>query len=196
MSTVPFWIRGAPLGRLATSPQPVPHEWLREDLAAWKDQGADIVVSLLGDGEMLINGLADEADALPRPRAGVSPVPDHRSRASGFRRRVRRADRTASRPVAAQPRDRRALLRRDRAIHAGRGGTSGPGGPHAPRGPGADLRGPRHHGPRHLRPAPMAGSHSRLACARRHDGARGCLSLPKTLSESSAGGTGRQSCTT
>jgi protein-tyrosine phosphatase len=62
MSTVPFWIRGAPLGRLATSPQPVPHEGLREDLAAWKDQGADIVVSLLGDGEQVINGLADEED--------------------------------------------------------------------------------------------------------------------------------------
>ena len=40
MSTPPFWIRGAPLGRLATSPQPVPHQRLREDLAAWKDQGA------------------------------------------------------------------------------------------------------------------------------------------------------------
>ena len=61
MSTVPFWISGAPLGRLATSPQPVPHEWLRDELAAWKDQGVDIVVSLLGDGETLINGLADEA---------------------------------------------------------------------------------------------------------------------------------------
>jgi len=62
MCTVPFWIRGAPLGRLATSPQPSPHEWLREDLAAWKDQGADLVVSLQGDGEQVINGLADEAD--------------------------------------------------------------------------------------------------------------------------------------
>jgi len=62
MSTVPFWIHGAPLGRLATSPQPFPHERLREDLAGWKDQGADLVVSLQGDGEQLINGLADEAD--------------------------------------------------------------------------------------------------------------------------------------
>ena len=60
MPTSPFWIRGAPLGRLATSPQPAPHERLHDDLAAWKDQGADIVVSLLGDGEMLISGLADE----------------------------------------------------------------------------------------------------------------------------------------
>jgi protein-tyrosine phosphatase len=50
------------MGRLATSPQPMPHEGLREDLAAWKDQGAEIVVSLLGDGEQVINGLADEAD--------------------------------------------------------------------------------------------------------------------------------------
>jgi protein-tyrosine phosphatase len=62
MTTPPFWIRRAPLGRLATSPQPMPHEGLREDLTAWKDRGADIVVSLLGDGEMLINGLADEAE--------------------------------------------------------------------------------------------------------------------------------------
>ncbi|MHC4320425.1 MAG: dual specificity protein phosphatase family protein [Planctomycetota bacterium] len=79
MSTPPFWIRGAPLGRLATSPQPVPHQRLREDLAAWKDQGADIVVSLLGDGEMLINGLADE-EALCRD-LGLEfhrfPITDH-----------------------------------------------------------------------------------------------------------------------
>ena len=62
MSTSPFWIVGAPLGRLATSPQPAPHEWLHDDLAAWKDQGADIVVSLLSDGEVQLDGLAAEAD--------------------------------------------------------------------------------------------------------------------------------------
>jgi protein-tyrosine phosphatase len=60
MLTPPFWIRGAPSGRLAISPQPAPHEWLRADLAAWKDQGADIVVSLLSDDEMQMGGLTDE----------------------------------------------------------------------------------------------------------------------------------------
>jgi protein-tyrosine phosphatase len=62
MSTPPFWIRDAPLGPLATSPQPVPHEGLREDLADWKSQGADIVVSLLSDDEVYLDGLTDEAD--------------------------------------------------------------------------------------------------------------------------------------
>jgi len=60
--TSPFWIPNAPLGRLATSSQPAPHEWLYDDLAAWKDDGADIVVSLLSDREVRSIGLDKEAE--------------------------------------------------------------------------------------------------------------------------------------
>jgi protein-tyrosine phosphatase len=60
MDTSPFWIRNAPLGRLATSRRPPPDDQLRPQLAEWKRQGADIVVSLLGDDEMWMDGLTDE----------------------------------------------------------------------------------------------------------------------------------------
>ncbi len=48
------------MGRLAISPQPASDEWLRDELDNWKEQGADIVVSLLSDDEMQMDGLADE----------------------------------------------------------------------------------------------------------------------------------------
>ncbi|MHC4275321.1 MAG: protein-tyrosine phosphatase family protein, partial [Planctomycetota bacterium] len=60
MLTSPFWIRDAPLGRLAISPEPASDEFLRDELVDWKQQGADIVVSLLGDDEMQMDGLAAE----------------------------------------------------------------------------------------------------------------------------------------
>jgi protein-tyrosine phosphatase len=60
MKTSPFWIRDTPLGRLAISPEPAADEWLRDELADWKQQGANIVVSLLGDDEMQMDGLAAE----------------------------------------------------------------------------------------------------------------------------------------
>jgi protein-tyrosine phosphatase len=60
MLSSPFWIRDVPLGRLAISPQPAPDEWLHDELAAWREQGADVVVSLLGDSEMEAYGLAAE----------------------------------------------------------------------------------------------------------------------------------------
>ena len=62
MFTSPFWIPNAPLGRLATSTRPAPDEWLRDDLAAWKDEGADIVVSLLSDREVQRLGLDAEQE--------------------------------------------------------------------------------------------------------------------------------------
>jgi protein-tyrosine phosphatase len=62
MSTSPYWIPDAPLGRLAISAQPAPHELLHDELAAWKEGGADIVVSLLCDGEMRSLGLAAEPE--------------------------------------------------------------------------------------------------------------------------------------
>jgi protein-tyrosine phosphatase len=62
MLSSPYWIRDVPLGRVATSPQPAPHQLLRDHLAAWKDEGADVVVSLLGDDEMQMCGLAGEPE--------------------------------------------------------------------------------------------------------------------------------------
>jgi protein-tyrosine phosphatase len=62
MMTSPFWIRDVPLGRLAISPRPAPFEFLAEDLAGWKGEGAEIVVSLLGDDEMQALGLGDEPE--------------------------------------------------------------------------------------------------------------------------------------
>ncbi len=62
MSTSPSWISNVPLGRLAISPRPAPHEWLYDNLAAWKDAGADIVVSLLSDHEVKVLGLDGEQE--------------------------------------------------------------------------------------------------------------------------------------
>jgi protein-tyrosine phosphatase len=50
------------LGRLAISPRPAPHEWLHDHLAAWRGQGADIVVSMLDDEEMQMYGLVEEPE--------------------------------------------------------------------------------------------------------------------------------------
>ncbi len=62
MSTSPSWIPNVPLGRLAISPRPSPQKWLYDDLAAWKDSGADIVVSLLSDREVKVLGLDGEQE--------------------------------------------------------------------------------------------------------------------------------------
>lgn len=62
MFTSPFWIPDAPLGRLATSTWPAPQEWLYDDVAAWKDEGADIVVSLFSDREVQHLGLDAEQE--------------------------------------------------------------------------------------------------------------------------------------
>ena len=75
----PYWIRDAPLGRVAIAPYPDPHEWLRDELAAWRAQGADIVVSLLSEDEMHHLGLTREP-ALCR-EVGLDfrqfPISDH-----------------------------------------------------------------------------------------------------------------------
>jgi protein-tyrosine phosphatase len=60
MTRSPSWIRDVPLGRLAISPRPAPYELLADDLAGWRDAGAEIVVSLLGDDEMEALGLGEE----------------------------------------------------------------------------------------------------------------------------------------
>ncbi len=62
MFTSPSWIPNVPLGRLAISPRPAPHERLYDNLAAWKDAGADVVVSLLSDREVKVLGLDGEQE--------------------------------------------------------------------------------------------------------------------------------------
>ncbi len=62
MFTSPSWIPNVPLGRLAISPRPAPHERLYDNLAAWKDAGADVVVSLLSDREVKVLGLGGEPE--------------------------------------------------------------------------------------------------------------------------------------
>ena len=62
MLTTPSWIPNAPLGPLAISPYPAPRRWLYDVLAAWKDAGADIVVSLLSDREVNDCGLDGEQE--------------------------------------------------------------------------------------------------------------------------------------
>jgi protein-tyrosine phosphatase len=79
MTGSPFWIRDVPLGRLGISPRPGPFELLADDLAGWKDGGAEIVVSLLDDDEMDAMGLDEE----PAICAALGfefqrfPIPDH-----------------------------------------------------------------------------------------------------------------------
>jgi protein-tyrosine phosphatase len=60
METSPYWIPDAPQGRLAISPEPACDDFLRDELADWKQQGANIVVSLLSDEEMELDGLTAE----------------------------------------------------------------------------------------------------------------------------------------
>ncbi len=60
--TSPSWIQNPPLGPLAIAPYPAPRRWLYDVLAAWKDAGADIVVSLLSDREVSDCGLDGEKE--------------------------------------------------------------------------------------------------------------------------------------
>ena len=49
---------------MAIVPRPRGGDWLEDDVRVWKDDGFDLVVSLLTTGEMKDLGLADEADSI------------------------------------------------------------------------------------------------------------------------------------
>ncbi|MFL5340970.1 MAG: dual specificity protein phosphatase family protein [Gemmataceae bacterium] len=56
-----FWIDRRFPGRLAIAARPRGGDWLEDELAAWRRQGADVVVSLMTSEEADELGLADEA---------------------------------------------------------------------------------------------------------------------------------------
>jgi protein-tyrosine phosphatase len=53
-------IEGCPCGRLAIMPRPRAGDWLEDEIAFWRRQGLEVVVSLLDDGEVVELGLGDE----------------------------------------------------------------------------------------------------------------------------------------
>src|SRR5229473_5941842 len=59
-----YQIKGPWRGQMAIVPRPRGGDWLEDDVRVWKDDGFDLVVSLLTTGEMKDLGLADEADSI------------------------------------------------------------------------------------------------------------------------------------
>src|SRR5690349_14593755 len=73
-----YWIEGPPGRRAAILARPRGGDWLEDEVCSWKDQGVDVVVSLLTSPEVEEFGLAGEAAACAA--AGIEyvsvPVPD------------------------------------------------------------------------------------------------------------------------
>jgi len=63
MSTEIFWIKEIEPLRLAMSPRPrpCPGDWLRDEIAGWRDMNVGTVVSLLESHEMWELSLQNEA---------------------------------------------------------------------------------------------------------------------------------------
>lgn len=59
-----YQIEGPWRGQLAIVPRPRGEDWLRDEARAWKDEGLDVVVSLLTTDEIKDLGLADEAESI------------------------------------------------------------------------------------------------------------------------------------
>lgn len=77
MQATVFWIDGLAHGRLGIVPRPRGGDWLEDELLSWRNEGVDVVVSLLERHEELELGLTDEA-ALSAQMFSYysSPVPD------------------------------------------------------------------------------------------------------------------------
>jgi protein-tyrosine phosphatase len=73
-----YAITDCPSGLLAIMPRPRASDWLEEEAQSWRQQGLDIVVSLLEDSEVDELGLADEAKICAQVglRFVRFPVPD------------------------------------------------------------------------------------------------------------------------
>lgn len=73
-----FYVAGTPTGRLAVMPRPRAGDWLADEIASWKAQGLDVVVSLLEEHEVVELGLGDErAECAKVGMQFISfPVPD------------------------------------------------------------------------------------------------------------------------
>jgi protein-tyrosine phosphatase len=61
MKPIVYWIQGSWPGKLAILARPRGEDWLTDEVAAWKDVGVDVVVSLLTPAENSELGLSDEA---------------------------------------------------------------------------------------------------------------------------------------
>src|SRR5262245_55389152 len=78
-----YWVPAPEGARLAVMPCPRGHEWLLEELSAWRRDGMDSVISLLEDREVRDLGLTQEARlcrslglsflSFPVPDRGVPP---------------------------------------------------------------------------------------------------------------------------
>jgi len=78
-----YWVPAPEGARLAVMPCPRGHEWLLEELSAWRRDGVDSVISLLEDREVRDLGLTQEARlcrslgmsflSFPIPDRGVPP---------------------------------------------------------------------------------------------------------------------------
>jgi len=83
MRTKVYWIAGGWAGQLGILPRPRGGDWLRDEAAAWREAGVDMVVSLLEPEEAAQLVLEDEAAAaasngvifraFPIPDRGVPP---------------------------------------------------------------------------------------------------------------------------
>jgi protein-tyrosine phosphatase len=62
VSMTTYQIEGPWRGRLAIVPRPRGEDWLADEVLAWRDEGFDVVVSLLTTEEMRELGLTDEAN--------------------------------------------------------------------------------------------------------------------------------------
>jgi protein-tyrosine phosphatase len=75
MTTETYWIDIEARGGLAILPRPRGGDWLADEVGSWRDQGIDIVVSLLTTPEIDELGLADEANACAAAGLELVAVP-------------------------------------------------------------------------------------------------------------------------
>jgi protein-tyrosine phosphatase len=61
MQTEPYWINGPWPGKLAIVPRPRGGDWLEDEVAAWRQAGLDVVVSLLTQEEVADLDVGQEA---------------------------------------------------------------------------------------------------------------------------------------
>ena len=78
MRTKVYWVDGLRRGRLGILPRPRGGDWLRDETAAWREVGVDVVVSLLEPEEAAQLALKEEATAAEE--SGIAfrafPIPD------------------------------------------------------------------------------------------------------------------------
>jgi hypothetical protein len=72
------WIEALLAGRLAIVPRPRPGDWLNDEIAGWRAEGTDLVVSLLEPEEVAELGLHGEADVCDEHAIDFFsfPIPD------------------------------------------------------------------------------------------------------------------------